>query len=185
MADPKEILGDEEPKESTGTVYERMMFAGGVPVSQDGDEYRECMLAQPNPGTKIGLNEKGEACKGLVYRGCNMLNCIPPDDAKVDETCLTAQLSRCTHLEPELLKMGVTPCPENCEHIVSQTPQWQPATKEEFTAEKVADSKTAKVRVTTTTDAVGLVTQVIEKLAPVREHKFLGAWREGKGVVME
>ena len=152
---------------------------GQMPLCEDGDTFTECNFARLVPGTEIGLNAKGEPCAKLMFIRCNLLNCIPPDDATVID-CNTAQVSYCSHLSPELVAAGLPVCKADCKHITSQTPIWQPATKEEFTSAKTANPLDAKMRVTTVTNAVGLVTQTVEKLAVPREHTYLGRWNAGK-----
>ena len=152
---------------------------GQMPLCEDGDTFTECNFARLVPGVKIGLNAKGDPCAKLTFTRCNLFNCIPPDDATVID-CNTAQVSYCSHLAPELVAAGLPVCKADCEHVTSQTPVWQPATKEEFTSAKIANPLDAKMRVTTVTNAVGLVTQTVEKLAVPREHTYLGRWNAGK-----
>ena len=87
------------------------MAAFSKPELRDGQVVVGENLSQLMPGTPIG-----QGVKGLTFIGCNLTNCIVPDDAKV-ERCNTTQVSFCSHLHPELVALGLPECGEDCEHV--------------------------------------------------------------------
>ena len=77
---------------------------------KDGDRFEYCNFSQIIPNTKIFVG-----IKNLTFYKCNLVNCIPPNDAKA-EGCNTAQIERCSHLYP---KWNLSVCSENCSHVVN------------------------------------------------------------------
>lgn len=58
-----------------------------------------------------------EGKTGLSFIDCNCINCDMPLDS-VFSHCNRAQVSFCTNLRPELIDKGLSPCSENCSHVV-------------------------------------------------------------------
>jgi hypothetical protein len=57
-----------------------------------------------------------EGVTGLTFRGCNMINCVVPEDAVID-SCLMVQVSFCSHNHPKWLEKGyISECASDCEH---------------------------------------------------------------------
>jgi len=90
-----------------------IIAALGWPIDpKPGDVFEDCNFSQLTPGFKIP-----DTFTGLTFRRCNLVNVLPPGDAIIQES-LVVQISRCTNLRPDLIDKGLTPCEENCEHVV-------------------------------------------------------------------
>ena len=71
----------------------------------DNSTIRDKNLTQLKP-TQITGN-------GLIFKGCNLVNCILPDDAEVID-CLRATKDFCAWLHP---KLDLEPETINCRHV--------------------------------------------------------------------
>jgi hypothetical protein len=153
--------------------------------AEDGDIFEGANLCQAVPATPVGLRRDGTPAKGLLFRRCNLFNCLPPEDAIVEE-CLTAQVEHCSHLHPELVEHGLPECPDPCPHQVGTLPVWQPTGEETFRDLKADLAKVATARVTKVQDALGVVTeQRFEVLAPLYQDKALAKWRPAKAGMID
>ena len=94
------------------TEYANRNFSFKSPTFEAGDEVTGCNLTQAAPGTAL----LACAAKAIRFARCNLTN-VAIDPAWTVEACNTTQISRCTHLHPELLDRGVSPCADNCEHV--------------------------------------------------------------------
>jgi hypothetical protein len=61
--------------------------------AEDGDVFVDANLCQDEPGTLIGLKPDGKAARELLFRRCNLVNCVVPQDAKT-EGCNEAQITK-------------------------------------------------------------------------------------------
>ena len=156
--------------------------------AEDGDVFEGCNLSQAVPGTPIGLKAQVgtglETCatpaKGLVFRRCNLANCLPPEDAVVED-CMVAQTELCSHLHPELVERGLPECPEKCSHVQPGGDAWQPTSEKHFRFAKAISVAIATVRLVKVEDSLGVVTgQRFEALAPLYRDKALPKWRPPK-----
>jgi hypothetical protein len=89
-------------------------YSMGVPLPdvENGHEFTNCNFAQMIPHTAIfeGLVE-------LKFTRCDLVNCDIPQDAVLDG-CLHFHRENCTNIRPRLIDQGLTPCAENCDHVV-------------------------------------------------------------------
>ena len=67
-----------------------------LPKFSDGDVIEECNLAQPAMNTPAGAG-----AKRLVFRRCNLVNCVVPDDATLED-CVNFQV-------PPVVPKALTP----------------------------------------------------------------------------
>lgn len=71
----------------------------------------DCNLSQKFPGTEIATG-----VTGLVFRRCNLINCILPPDATATD-CNMSQVDRCGHLHEDYV------CDEAmCKHCTGSEP---------------------------------------------------------------
>jgi len=78
----------------------------------DGDTFERCNLS------RLGQESLFSGITGLIFRNCNLVNCLLPPDTTV-ENCLHIQKSFCTHkLDEKKVVHNLTPCEENCSHVV-------------------------------------------------------------------
>ena len=78
----------------------------------NGDEFINCNLTQSMPHTTMF-----SGVSGLVFRGCNLINCQLPEDSQCID-CNRASLSFCSHVFPELAARGfIGTCAEVCVHM--------------------------------------------------------------------
>lgn len=85
------------------------LFAQDPPCS-DGDTFVDCNLMRLAPNTTICAG-----VTGLTFRRCNLVNCLVPADATIEQ-CNTVQVERCAHLHEDW------PLPaeaDNCAHVTS------------------------------------------------------------------
>lgn len=88
-------------------------FSFKDPECSDGDVFEFCNLSQLVPHTAICAGRTG-----LTFRSCNLCNCAVPAESVVED-CMTAQVSRCSHLNPQLVERGLPECDVNCVHVES------------------------------------------------------------------
>lgn len=84
----------------------------GLPTIKDGQTLEMFNFTQAIPHTEIfaGIN-------GLIFRKCNLVNCVLPKDAK-KEDCLHIQKEFCSNLHPRWVAKGIDECPsKNCAHL--------------------------------------------------------------------
>jgi len=84
-------------------------------TASNEDTVEDCNLMQlvSNTSVCVGIT-------GLIFRGCNLLNCSVSGDAVVED-CLIISKSFCSHLHPD---WSLTPCIENCSHVVDTDEIW-------------------------------------------------------------
>jgi len=92
-------------------IHNKKNYAFRDPECDNGDVFEYCNLTQLVPNTVLC-----EGTTALVFRNCNLCNCLLPSDAKV-EHCNTTQVSRCSHLHLEWIARGLTECVEDCVHV--------------------------------------------------------------------
>ncbi len=142
--------------------HERRNYCYEDPKCSDGDEFVACNLTQAAPDTIICKD-----AKGLVFRNCNLVNCVVPGDAKI-EGCNTSQISRCTHEHPELIERGLKACAEDCTHRVGATKQTVEIPEDEYRKLATADRSVSKA-----VDADGVTIQAFTKSAYVYRDKVV------------
>ena len=144
-----------------------MNYSFTQPKFTEGQTISNCNLTQASPGTEIG-----KGVKGLKFIDCNLVNCKLPKDAQLIG-CNNTQVSRCTHVHPEMIKRGVPACGEDCAHRKSGVKAWVKVEEgeKEYIALKKAQLQpnATPVRVSKTVDEFGITRQVFEKEVYVYE----------------
>lgn len=89
-------------------------FTRGVamPTANANDTFEGYNFMQALPNTLIFTG-----ITGLTFKKCNLINCIVPADAVVDD-CLNIQKSLCANLHPRWVEKGIPAEVENCVHVV-------------------------------------------------------------------
>ena len=78
-------------------------------VVENGDTIRNSNLLQVTPNTPVCVGKTG-----LTFEDCLLVNVtLPPDATVIGQQPI--QKSFCSHLHP---KFEITPCVENCSHVV-------------------------------------------------------------------
>lgn len=54
--------------------------------------------------------------KGIIYKDCNLSNCIIESDSKIEGKRYGVNKSKCKHLHPEITELANEV--ENCEHVI-------------------------------------------------------------------
>jgi len=88
-------------------------FVNKNPTPENGDHFINCNLAQPLPHTAIFTG-----VTGLMFTGCNLVNCDIPMDSDVDD-CLHIHKNFCTHKKPKIA-VYKDACTVDCEHKVDE-----------------------------------------------------------------
>lgn len=83
-----------------------------LPAIPPDRTFENVIFMRAEPGTLIYARETG-----LTFIDCNLGNCVVPADS-VLVNCYTKSLSHCTHLDPEMLEQFLSPCAENCSHVI-------------------------------------------------------------------
>ena len=78
---------------------------------EDGAVIDSGNFTQLVPGTEILKGKK------LTINGGNWTNVKKQPEWTVNGGNWT-QVSRCSHLHPQLIEQGLTPCQENCSHVI-------------------------------------------------------------------
>jgi hypothetical protein len=88
-------------------------FASGnpLPTVNNGHVFERLNFCRAVPHTPIFAGKTG-----LVFRGCNLVNCDVPADA-VLEDCLHVHYEFCSNHHPEWAGK-LTPCVANCPHVI-------------------------------------------------------------------
>ena len=88
-------------------------IARDLPEVEPGHVFEGDNFTRLNANTKIFVG-----ITGLVFRRCNLTNCIVPADATIEE-CLVVQKEFCSNLHPTWVAKGLTECSgEHCSHVV-------------------------------------------------------------------
>jgi len=88
-------------------------YAFQQPTLDAGDLAIGANFEQIQAGTVL----TGCAGKAITFRRCRMVN-VAIDPAWTVEHCRTDQVSRCSHLHPEWVEMGLLAAePNNCPHV--------------------------------------------------------------------
>ena len=93
-------------------------FSFQDPECSNGDTFVSCNLTQLLPNTEICKDKKN-----LTFIDCNLVNCKLPQDITAT-SCNNTQVSKCTHIHPNLIKRGLTPCAEDCQHRIDDQKHW-------------------------------------------------------------
>ena len=135
-------------------------FEKQLPIFKDDQIFDRSRFVQKQPHTAIAVGKKG-----LVFRGCNLMNCdLPP--GTITERCLTVHKSLCSHIHPD---MGLPKCAEDCEHC-SKEKQWVPIPVDEY---REIRAKGNDVRILGEADSDGVIEQDFQKLVWVYEDKVI------------
>lgn len=114
-------------------------------------------FSQLAPGTVILAGKK------LTIRGGNWVN-VKRDPLWIVEGGNWAQISRCSHVHPEWVARGLSPCAEDCEHRVGDEKQWVDIDEGEYRETRNSlDVNRPAVKTIDTTDADGIVSQRLQK----------------------
>ena len=142
------------------------------PECKSGDVFEGCNLSQVAPGTAI--------CAGktkLKFNFCNLINAIPPSDAKV-VGCNTAQIEFCSHRCPNMVRYGLPVCEEDCAHRKSDTKVWVPITEKEYRASyRDLSQDNLAIRVAKTVDEQGVTVQEFEKEVFEYDNHIVGKYK--------
>lgn len=84
-----------------------------IPSVENGHTFKGDNFLQLLPHTKIC-----EGVTGLKFIKCNLTNCDIPPDA-VTEGCRPYHIEFCSNSHPKFIEYGLTPCVQNCSHVVS------------------------------------------------------------------
>lgn len=106
-------------------------YAYKNPECSDGETFEYCNFTQLVPNTELFEDKTG-----LTFNNCNLINCKVPADSVIKD-CNTAQIERCSHNHPELLKRGLKQCTVDCKHRKSAIPVNMEITEGEFRKDKV------------------------------------------------
>lgn len=159
-------------------IYKNKNFSFKDPKCNDGDTFEQCNLTQASPNTEICVGKKE-----LRFIRCNLVNCQVPIDSVIDR-CNVAQISRCTHENPNLIDKGVSACAEDCTHRVGDTKQSVEITEDEYRKlkeEERVESKTIEgLTVDKTVDSDGVTQQTFKRDIYVYEDKYLGKGAKGE-----
>lgn len=84
-----------------------------LPTVKNGHVFSGINFTQAKPNTVIF-----KGITGLVFKGCNLMNCTVPVDAKIEDS-LHIQKEFCSNKHPRLVAKGIDECSsEICEHYV-------------------------------------------------------------------
>ena len=135
-------------------------FEKRLPDFKDDQVFERARLIQKQPHTKIAVGKKG-----LVFRGCNLMNCdLPP--GTVTDMCLTIHKSLCSHCHPG---MDLPECAIDCEHRFPEK-QWLSIPVDEYRELK---AKSEEVKIEGSPDKDGVVEQIFSKFVWVYEDRLI------------
>lgn len=83
-----------------------------IPSVENGHIFKGDNFLQLLPHTPILVG-----VTGLKFTNCNLTNCDIPPDA-VTEGCQPRHILWCSNLHPNWIEYGLTPCTENCSHVI-------------------------------------------------------------------
>ena len=159
-------------------LHKNRNFSFQDPECESGDVFERCNISQVIPETEICKDKTG-----LVFTSCNLVNCKPPADSKV-ESCNTAQISRCSHEHPEWVERGLPVCKADCAHREGTEKQWvevdEAEYREQFASLRPTKPTKPAVRIDKTVDAANVTQQKFEKEVFVYYDTCVGKWRPGE-----